>query len=200
MSILKDKSFIGFVVKFLLLFCLFYYGTKAVIGLAAPGGLHSPFVEQYLDYISWIKYSLMSGVAFIMKIIGFSTYYEPDFVLRITNGAAIKIEMSCVGYGVYSFWAAYVLAGEGNWKKKLVWTVGGLICLWLINVIRIAFFLWTIQLNKPMPLGIDHHTWFNILAYGLIFGMIWWKESGIRNKEQGNKEQGNKEVERADHA
>jgi exosortase/archaeosortase family protein len=177
-SFFGDKEFVWFVAKFLLLFVLFYYGTRAVIGLAAPGDLYSPFVAKYLDYVSWIKYSLMAGTAFMIKLMGYATHYEPEFVVRIIRGAAVKIEMSCVGYGVYSFWAAYVIANKGNWKNKLKWVLIGLLSLWTINVLRISFFLWTIQNNKPMPLGIDHHTWFNILAYIFIFGMIWVFERG----------------------
>jgi hypothetical protein len=29
-----------------------------------------------------------------------------------------------------------------------------------------------------MPLGIDHHTWFNIFAYGAIFGLMFFFEKG----------------------
>lgn len=172
MSILKDKKFIQFLLKFLLLFALFYFGTLAVIGLAAPGGKHSPFVQNYLDYVSWIKQSILWGVGKIVSWNGYETYVLPDFVIRIKNGAAVKVAMSCVGYGVYSFWAAYVIANDGGWIKKLAWVCGGLLLLWVINITRISLFLLAIQQGKQMPFGIDHHTWFNIVAYLAIFGMI----------------------------
>jgi hypothetical protein len=35
----------------------------------------------------------------------------------------------------------------------------------------------------PMPLGIDHHTWFNIFAYGLIFLMIWMYDRAFRTRK-----------------
>ena len=82
--------------------------------------------------------------------------------------------MDCVGYGVYSFWIAFVAANTGTFLKKTIWIVAGLIGLWFINVIRITLFLTSINKGWPMPLGLDHHTWFNIFAYLLIFGMIWW--------------------------
>ncbi|MFT3980962.1 MAG: exosortase/archaeosortase family protein [Ferruginibacter sp.] len=180
MSILKDRQFIRFVVKFLLLFGLFYLGTLAVIGLATPGGIYTPFVEKYFDYVSWIKQSLSWGARKVVSMAGYSTTMLPDYTIRTENGALIKIAMNCVGYGVYSFWAAYIIANHGSFIKKLVWVVGGLLTLWLINVLRIGFFLLALQQRKEMPLGIDHHTWFNIVAYLFIFGMIWLYEKQQR--------------------
>ncbi|MBK8712945.1 MAG: hypothetical protein IPL97_13930 [Niastella sp.] len=176
MQFLKDKKFIYFVIKFLLLFAIFYYGTLAMIGLAAPVGYHSPFVEKYLDYVSWLKYSLMYATKGILWIGGVDTVFAPDYVIRIVNGRGVKIAMDCVGYGVYSFWAAYVIANDGTMKRKMIWVLGGIFLLWLINSLRISLFLLSVDGGWPMPLGLDHHTWFNIFAYLAIFTLIYFFE------------------------
>lgn len=90
--------------------------------------------------------------------------------------------MSCVGYGVYSFWIAFVAANTGTFWKKIRWIGMGLLILWFINVIRITLFLLAINKGWPMPLGLDHHTWFTIVAYGMIFILIW-----LYDKKSGNK-------------
>ena len=90
--------------------------------------------------------------------------------------------MDCVGYGVYSFWIAFVAANTGTLLKKAVWIISGVLILWMINVIRITLFLVAINRGWPMPLGIDHHTWFTIAAYGMIFILIW-----LYDKTSGNK-------------
>ncbi|RYF85866.1 MAG: hypothetical protein EOO03_12645 [Chitinophagaceae bacterium] len=174
MQWLKDKTFLVFVAKFLVLFCLFYYGTIAWIGIAAPGGTYSPFVERWLDYVSWIKQSLVAGTGWLVGLFGYDTVKEPGFLIRIVGKRGVFIAMDCVGYGVYSFWAAYVLANSGTLVRKLAWVFGGIFLLWCINVVRISMFLVAINKNKTMPLGIDHHTWFTIVAYGFIFGMIYF--------------------------
>lgn len=173
MNFLLDKKFLWFVGKFLLLFVLFYYGTIAWIGIAAPGGLYSPFVEQWLDYVSWIKQSLMAGTGWLVGLFGYETVKEPGFLIRIIGKRGVFIAMDCVGYGVYSFWVAYVLANPGVALRKAAWVLVGILCLWIINVIRISMFLVAINENRSMPLGIDHHDWFTIVAYFFIFGMIW---------------------------
>lgn len=145
-----------------------------MIGIAAPGNLYSPFVEKYLDYVKWIKLSLMWATGTILSIFGISTYTLPDFVIRITDGRGVAIAMDCVGYGVYSFWIAFVVANKGRFWRKFLWIIFGVLALWFINVIRITLFLLAINKGWPMPLGLDHHTWFNIFAYLFIFIMIWW--------------------------
>ena len=153
-----------------------------MIGLAAPGGYYSPFIEHYLDYVSWIKNSLINATAGILSIFHVPTIKEPGFALRITGGRAIIIAMDCVGYGVYSFWIAFVAANTGTLRRKVTWIIAGLLILWLINVIRITLFLVAINKGWPMPLGIDHHTWFTIAAYGMIFILIWWYDKTSENK------------------
>lgn len=146
--------------------------TLAVIGLAAPGGYYSPFIAHYLDYVTWLKNSLLNASSFLLSLFHIQTQREPGFYLRIKGGVGIIVAYDCVGYGVYSFWIAFVGANAGTLRKKATWIMGGLLSLWLINVVRITLFLLSINRGWPMPFGIDHHTWFNIAAYTLIFVLI----------------------------
>jgi exosortase/archaeosortase family protein len=179
-SFISDRQVWIYLAKFVGIFCVLYFGTLAIIGLAAYGGLYSPFVAQYLDYVSWIKVSLIQATALILSFFHIQTHTEPGFMLRYEHGRAVIIAMSCVGYGVYSFWIAFVAANKGKFVKKVLWIVCGVFGLWLINVIRITLFLTAINKGWPMPLGIDHHTWFNIFAYLLIFIMIWLYDKSFR--------------------
>ncbi len=173
MNFLKDKSFLVFVVKFLLIFAFFYLGTIAVIGYAAPGNRYSPFIDHYFDYVSGLKITLMKGAAVIASVFGYHTIEMPGYIVRVPAAKGVIIAYDCVGYGVMSFWIAFVLASEGTWKKRLLWLFGGLLFIWIINVIRIGMYLVALNKGWPMPLGFDHHTWFNVFAYGGIFLMIW---------------------------
>ena len=153
-----------------------------MIGLAAPGGYFSPFVQQYLDYVSWIKISLIKATGFLLSLFGIATHAEPGFLVRINGGRGVFIAMDCVGYGVYSFWIAFVAANTGTFLRKVTWIISGLLILWLINVVRITLFLVAINKGWPMPLGIDHHTWFTIAAYGMIFILIGYYDKTSKNK------------------
>ncbi|MEO9004879.1 MAG: exosortase/archaeosortase family protein [Ginsengibacter sp.] len=188
---MKNKVLI-YLLKFAVIFCLCYYGTIAIIGLAAPGGYYIPFIEKYLDYVSWIKISLMKATGIILSLFHISTDTEPGFLIRFREGRGVIIAMDCVGYGVYSFWIAFVAANKGAFWKKIKWIIAGVASLWFINVLRITLFLTSINQGWPMPFGIDHHTWFNICAYLLIFTMIWFydKSYGNETRKKMNKMNG----------
>jgi exosortase/archaeosortase family protein len=177
----KDKNLWVYLLKFVLVFCFCYFGTLAIIGLASPVGWYSPTIAKYFDYVSWIKMSLIHATGFILSLFHIPTYIEPEsFLIGFPRGKAVIIAMDCVGYGVYSFWIAFVVANKGTFSKKALWIVFGVLGLWLINVTRITLFLTAINKGWPMPLGIDHHTWFNIFAYLLIFLMIWFYDRSFK--------------------
>lgn len=185
MNILKVKNFLRFLITFLLVFAICYFGTIVVIGLSAPGKYYSHFVDQWLDFVSGIKISLMKGAAIIASLFGYTTVELPNYLLRVLNGRGVLIAEDCVGYGVMSFWIAFVMASHGrHWKNKIYWILFGLLLLWLINVIRIGLFLVAINKGWPLPLGLDHHSWFNIVAYGIIFLLIWRFEASRPSERQ----------------
>jgi hypothetical protein len=45
-SLFSDKSVWIYLAKFAGIFCILYFGTLAVIGLAAYGGLYSPILDK----------------------------------------------------------------------------------------------------------------------------------------------------------
>ena len=85
----------------------------------------------------------------------------------------------CLGYGVMSFWIAFVVANKGTSIKKLKWLLGGLFLICLINVIRISLLLLAINFHWLTPY-FNHHTWFNIIAYLIIFILIYFYDKSFK--------------------
>ena len=180
------NPFYIFVIKFLVLFLAFYYGTKFLSGLATPGGYYIPFIEKYVDYVSWLRHSLVYGATYIAALFGYQTEILPGFLLKVVNAKGVFVSYSCAGYGVMSFWAAFVIANTNPIIKKLLWLLGGLLMLWVINTTRIGLFLVSINKGWPMPLGLDHHTWFNIFAYLAIFIMMYFFDRNSKHTNQSD--------------
>lgn len=172
-----NKNLIIVVLKFLVFFCFFYFGTLAIIGLSAPAGYYSPFVADHLNFVSWLRASLLGAAQAALSVLNYTVLFEDDYVIRVQNGAAVRMVYSCVGYGIMSFWAAFILANTSNWKRKLTWLIGGWLIIWCINVIRVCIVLIAAEKQWAMPLGIDHHTWFNIVAYLLLFVLIYFYDT-----------------------
>ena len=116
----------------------------------------------------------------LLTLFGYATHRPDSHLIVMPNGVYVRMVYACLGYGIMSFWAAFVFANRGSWKRKTIWILGGLLAIWFINVMRISFLLVANSEHKSMPLGIDHHTWFNMCAYGLIFGMIYLYDRNMK--------------------
>ncbi|HEV8081872.1 MAG TPA: exosortase/archaeosortase family protein [Chitinophagaceae bacterium] len=186
------KKIIIYILKFIGAFCLLYFGTLLIIGLAVPGGYYSPFVQHNLDFVTALRNSLMYTSKWILSLFGYDCYIGGPTSLRLRGGRGINIGYDCLGYGVTSFWLAFVFANKGTFKKKLAWMVCGAIALWIINIIRLSLMLVSTNNNWSFPFGFDNHTWFNIVAYGFIFLMIWlYDKSQKKHHIQSNLVAGN---------
>ena len=176
------KVFITYLIKFLVVFGILYYGTIAFIGLAAPGGYYIPFFDHYLNYPSWLRASLLICSQALLSLFGYHTTLPGQYLIRLSTGSSVRIVYTCLGYGIMSFWIAFVFANKGAWKKKALWILAGLAAIWFINVVRISLLLVATSKGKKMPWGLDHHTLFNICAYALVFAMIFLYDSSRKDK------------------
>jgi exosortase/archaeosortase family protein len=169
----KRNTFFHFLAVFLGVFAVCYFGSLAVIGLAAPGGMYSPFIAKYFNVIGWLRDSLLWGTRTVLNLFNYPTYFENDIVLRKLNGNGIIMVYSCVGYGVMSFWTAFGAAYPQGLANKIKLIGFGLVAIWLINVCRLALVLVSTNSDFRFPI-FDHHDWFTIISYCAIGLMMWW--------------------------
>ncbi len=155
-------------------FCVLYFGTFAIIGLSAPGGYYSKFVSQYLNYIDWLRASLLSASKALLLLFNYETVIAAKYVLALKGGKGVRMVYKCAGYGIMGFWGAFILANKARRKKKILWLICGWLAAWCINVVRISLLVIALNNKWAIPLGLDHHTWFNIAAYILIFILIYF--------------------------
>ena len=167
------KSLIAYVLKFAFYFCLLYFGTLGIIGLSTREGYYSPTVAKYFDFISLLRSSYLHTCKAVLSLFNYQTTLTDKYTLMGMHGG-IRMVYTCIGYGVMSFWASFIISNISTWKRKILWVLGGLFSLWCINLLRICLLIIALDKHWPMPLGLDHHTWFNIAAYLLIFIMIYF--------------------------
>lgn len=189
-----QKAALVYVAKFLGVFFLLFYGTEGVIALASPGGLHHPFVEQHLNFIDPFRTFLLASSRELLTVFHFQARLEDLYTLTMVGGKGVRMVYSCVGYGVLSFWIAFVVANRGGWKKKVGRILGGCGALCAINIARVSLLLVAVNKGWPIPFGWDHHTWFNIVAYLLIFALMWGYDRGMTEKEKEPPDQTKKDL------
>ena len=159
--------------RFLGAFCLLYFGTKAVIGLTVPGGYYSEWVADNFNYPSLLRYSLLHGTRLMAGVFGYDTYLRDAYHITMVNGRGIHLAYDCYGYGLLSFWIAFIFANQGSFRKKTFWILAGCITIWGLNVCRLTLVLIASNKKMQLPYNWSHHTFYNIITYAFIFVMIW---------------------------
>ena len=168
-----NKNSLLYLLKFIMCFCVLYYGTMAMIGLASPGGHYVAFIHDYLDYVGWLRFLLLHTSKKILAALGYNTFVDGLYTIYMYGGRGVRLVYSCIGFGVMSFWIAFIYANKVHWQKKVKWAMGGIVLLFFINVIRISLLLVVINDHWNNPFNLDNHTLFNIVAYIFIFIMIY---------------------------
>ena len=176
----------AYLLKFILLFALLYGFNMAFFSITTPyGNYYSPFLDHYLNYINWLKASLIHTSNQMCHLIGINSYMPNSSALQDVGSTRLMVGESCLGLGVSSFWVAYILADGSSWKRKALWCLGGLASIWLINCLRITFMLLAYVQHWELIITSDYHTSFNVLAYGLVFLQIY-----LYNRSAGKALQG----------
>ncbi|MBW7953081.1 MAG: hypothetical protein H3C56_11160, partial [Chitinophagaceae bacterium] len=84
----------------------------------------------------------------------------------------VRMVYSCIGYGVLCFWTAFILVNKGKFWFKTKWLISGLIIIFITNVLRVVVLLIALQKKMFKPFTLDHHTFYNIVAYLIVIGMM----------------------------
>lgn len=169
----KYPEFI-FIVKLLALFSIFYFGTQFFIGITSKGNYYNAFLDEYLNYIKWLRISILKAAGIICSLFGYETRIENAISLRVINGYKVNMVYSCIGVGIMSSWAAFAIAYSANFKRKIIWLLAGLMAIWFVNATRVAVLLIWLNKTRDTKAFSYHHTVFNIVAYSITIVMIYF--------------------------
>ena len=162
-----------FVAIFLSLFALLYYFNIFYMGITAPGSYYSQFLDEHLNYIRGFRVFLIFMSAEILRMLGYQVVTSGT-TLHALNTGGINVVYSCLGFGVMSFFIAFVVAWPQNSvKSKLLFIPAGLILIQVLNIAR--FILITLfWRNASYKSIIDHHTLYNVILYGILLATIYF--------------------------
>ena len=170
---LKKNEGLVFILTFLGTFLLFYYFNLFFISLTARAS--SPFtlfIKENLNYVDWLRTSILHTGAMLSNLFGVKSHAEGKFLLRADmSRSTLRMGYTCIGLGVMSFWAAFVIANRASLFNKIKWLLGGLVVIWIINCFRLAVLLYALVHHWAVSKYVDHHTMFNIIAY-MFLGLL----------------------------
>lgn len=159
-----------FVFRFLIIFLSLYYFNLLFIGITGEGGrYYSSFLDQHLNYITWLRESIIFCSSLIIQLFNYEVIRLP-YHLKIVDGVRVGVGYDCLGYGLMSLHVGLALSYPFKYKLRRAYLLGGLLLIFLINCIRIAAV--GIAYTAYRNINIDHHFIFNIIAYFIIFAMM----------------------------
>jgi len=175
-----DKKAIKFIVMLFILYIIFSQGNIFMNSVMTPTGrYYNAYIASHLDYIQGLKTALIIPAVWIIKLFGFYAIYNEQDVM-VVAGPYLRINYSCLGLGVMSFLAAFVLAFPASWKETIKMLVIGLIGIYVLNICRIAGLgLLFGTFHSQRNYFEYHHEIFNVIVYIIIFIMlyIWIKKN-----------------------
>ena len=168
-----NKDFLRYVFILLIVYAVLDYGTYAFIGVTSPNGkYYISFFDKYLNYVNLLRFIILSISQFWMSVLGYETNLQDAYTLKVANGASVRLVYSCLGYGVISFWIAFIAANKANIYFKIKWLLIGIFFILFSNTIRISVLLVAHENKWPKVFDIDHHTVYNIINYALLIILI----------------------------
>ena len=185
--------------QFLIIFLLLVFFFLGYVGIITPGGKgYSPFLEQHLNFPAWLTYIISQFAKGLLQLCGYDVYQKAPNNVTIHGSRGVTIIWACLGFGVMSYWVAFVSAHRVNWKYKLKWMAVGIGVINGINVLRIASIALANHYHWQAFKLVEPHFAFNIISYIAIFGLTLWfayryKQYVINKKTAG----GNRAPERA---
>lgn len=186
-----NKKAIKFVVALFILYILFSQGNLFMNSVMTPGSrFYNAYIANHFDYIQGLKTALIVPAVWIIKACGFYAIHN-EMDVMVVAGPYLRVNYSCLGLGVMSFLAAFVLAFPAPWKSTFKMLVIGFIAIYVLNVLRIAGLGVLLGFFKSQRNNFTyHHEIFNIIVYICIFAMLyfWIKKSNksVRNQTIAN--------------
>jgi exosortase/archaeosortase family protein len=178
-----NKAFIKYCLVFISVFVLLYGGTYAFIGITAPGGgFYNEWLSKHLNYVNWLRSTLLHGAGLITELFGFDTYVPDGNTVGIVHSARVHMVYACLGYGVLSFWIAFVVANKVSVKAKLLWGFLGVAVIMLSNMVRISILLIANHKRWPSLFKVDHHTVYSICNYIIVIALIYLFAKKVRKE------------------
>lgn len=173
-----------FLLQFPLLFLAFYAFNIAFIGITTPGHIYLEAVDKHLNYIQASRQLILTSTSTILNLFGYQVTTSAQ-QLHVEHHAGFKLVYSCLGYGVMSFFSAFVITFPKPDGRKWKFLIAGLATIQVLNLLRLLTI--AIYWKRTDPIFLNHHDLFNFLLYGILLMMIyfWLTDRSNRSSTAG---------------
>src|SRR4051812_45635361 len=172
---MKSKSLSFNILQFLLVYALLAGWFHCFIAITSPGGkVYSPLLDNYFNIPRWLTFFISKSSMALLKLAGFTVYQRAPNNVTILGSRGVTIIWACLGFGVMSFWTAFVTAHRAAWKFKLKWCLSGIIIIIALNITRITLIALANHYHWLSVTSLEPHATFNVASYILLFLLVVW--------------------------
>lgn len=170
-----NRVAIRFILLMVVLYFIFSQANLFMNSVTSVGATYyNEYITQHFNYIQWIKTALIIPATWIIKLFGFYVLHN-EMDVMVVNGPYLRINYSCVGLGVMSFFAAFVIAFPAKIKSKIKLFIIGILMIYTLNVLRIAGLGVLLGFFQSQRDNFTyHHEIFNIIVYLCIFTLLFF--------------------------
>lgn len=162
---------VRFLFNFLIIFIIFYGFNIGYIAIINPGGLYFQFLDEHCNYIELWRNLYISTAAKILELMGY-TVHTTAISLKVKDHSGFRLVYSCLGYGIMSFFSAFVLSFPKPFSSRIIFLFAGLIIILTLNLCRFIFI--PLFYNPQITLlSANHHDIFNGILYLILLFMIY---------------------------
>lgn len=125
----------------------------------------------------WLTTNVARQSVLLLKKLGYNimqVVFEGRSIVKVNNQKVLSIAHACNGLTLHALFIGFILAFPGPLLQKIWYIPVGIVCIYLLNVIRVMSLV-VIQLYYPLSLNFNHKYTFVLVVYGCIFGlwMLW---------------------------
>lgn len=159
--------------KYPLLFVGVYALWKVVDEFIVPTDFVQPYWQQMVKFLSHV-YQLAIGNTLLL--LGFEITYAGADRIMLTQKSGIIIQERCLAISAsFIFAVTALLLKSKNLYGKLLFAAGGVLVIFVINVIRLATYAVMHTYTSRTFSKFFHDYGYVIITYGLILLMLkWW--------------------------
>jgi exosortase family protein XrtF len=156
------------------------------LGIYVAGNiLYGLWIVSYGNLADPVTQLVTANSAWLLKTIGFnattlSSNVYPIVSLQLDNQTVVNVYEGCNAINVSILFVAFLFAYKGTVKRTLIFSVLGLMAIYLFNLLRVAG-LFLVAKYFPDQLYLMHKFIFTGIIYAFIFALwfLWVKKYAI---------------------
>ncbi len=170
-----------FLIKFLASFGILYAFNILFIGLTTSPGYYFQWLDENVNYIDKWRMLNINATADLLRLNGYKVIVYATGIKTVGH-SGFRLVYSCLGYGILSCFAAFIISAPKNCNSKVYFLILGIILFQCLNICRL-YFIAIYYTPQNSFINVNHHDIFNFMIYIILIVISYlWIEFSKTNE------------------